>query len=222
MLIVNDPDRQIPEFLFKCDEEPWIAKCKEQQFLHFRKFFMLIDEKGNHLEEVINKRDVSNNTILVSRRKKAETPSVQQIMETVAYPSFLFQLEREDFEEGFSSFFIIASSGRLLTSDDQDMPELVMREDHCTISMAGKLPKPVTHIPSDSIDQKTGEANTSTNLTLAETTNLDKETGQSVVTTEYSCDQAKWSLRLIDDKYSEFWLAKTYNILQVSCHRVSF
>ena len=168
---VNDLERQIPDFLFDCDSEPWITNCKESIT---RKFVMLIDEKGNYLEEVLNKKDPSNSTRLVSHRRKAERPSLQEIIETVAYPSFLFQLQSEDFSA--ASFYISTSSGKLLTADYQDSPNLVLRKDKCTIFSAinsGNSPS----------------ANTS-------------DTGLSVMDSQkdYDCDQAKWKLWIVDKK----------------------
>jgi len=168
---INDPEYQIPEFLFNCGEEPWIADCK----LSDRNFFMLYDEQGFYLEERLDRK---GNSVLRSQRRKAEKPSVQEIISgTTSYPSFLLQMEPSGYKAGEAGdYFLITSSGKLLTVDGQDIPELVLKEDTCTMQFED----------NSEISSETNETITTSASTTAPTAN---------------CDQALWKMWKVDDRF---------------------
>lgn len=124
-------NNEMGEFLWDCRKELWLGGCGYEIF-QTKFFFSLIDEKGRFLTEKYSV--FKNKTVLVATEEKVMTPYVSTEsagLIPITRPNFVFIITKEVQFGSDHGFYILTSSGKLLTTSI-DEPELHFIEDDCT------------------------------------------------------------------------------------------
>ena len=124
-------NNEMGEFLWDCRKELWLGGCGNA-LLQTEFFFSLIDEKGRFLTEKVN--SIENKTVLVAMEEKVMTPYISTEtagLISIKRPDFIFVITKELQFSSENGFYILTSSGNLLTTTLNE-PGLQFVKDDCT------------------------------------------------------------------------------------------